>query len=520
MQTRELLFEVAVLEEEVIFLEKHAVYLRQELQDEIKPESSSSTGLGGREGTVSAPKKPIALDIEIPEAEASEPTTPNVVVTPLLTPFVTPEWRPSAISSPVDDENMALSSPVPPDFELPVSVASSPPRDEESDSVPPPQVLNRKRVIRRGSSSSESLPADVSESKPSRKKSNHKKSQSLPCVVKKADVECDANCAEPPSARRKAEKDVYQRLSAPKNGGQRSVVSPTAPANFDKPRNAVLRRSASVKETQSRYLSRTSPRSAALLSEKLNNCVKRSTRKKEHPGRSPPLASPQLEIKSIPYFRCSSNREAETECTLASSPSPVFEDKAIASIKRIVSSMSPAGSPQLKFQISSNSPLTPSAELGNQDQLVTPFKLPPTGERENHKVLSLSDERRRTHDLVITRSLPPIKLNMASNKTPTSFKGAVQHRLCGQNNFSENAKLYAKAKLSTTLTKQGFKVRPVQVQKSSSKVGDSEQYASTLEKKFDPPQHQPENVTVDHDDKVCLPLILVYYHFHVHLIGL
>lgn len=512
MQTRELLFEVAVLEEEVIFLEKHAVYLRQELEDEIKPESSSSTRLAGGEETVSARKKPNALDIEIPEAEVSEPTTPNVPVTPLLTPFVTPEWRPSASSSPLHDGNMPLSSPAPSAFTLPLSMTSSPHggesdsvhHGEEADSVPP-QVLNRKRVIRRGSSSSESLPADVSDRKPSRKKPNHKKSQSLPCIIKNSDVECDSNCAKPAPVRKEAEKDVYQRLSAPKNGGHaRSLVHPPAPANSDKPGNAVLRRSASGKEVQSKYLSRTPQRPAALLNEKVNNCVKRPTSKKEHPGRSPPLASPQLETKVIPYFRrSSSNREAETECSLASSPSPVFEDKAIASIKRIVSSMSPAGSPQLKFHNCSNSPLTPNAEQVNQDRLVTPFKLPPTGEKENLKMLSLSDERRRTHDLVITRTLPPIKLNMASDKIPSPFKGAVQHRLTGMNNFSENAKLYAKAKLSTSPTKQGFKVRPVQVQRPSSKVGDSEQYTSKVEKKFDSSQDRPESDTVDYDDKVC-----------------
>jgi hypothetical protein len=284
------------------------------------------------------------------------------------------------------------------------------------------------------------------------------------------------------------------------------LVYPHGPANSDKSANAALRRSASAKEVQSKYLSRTPARPAALLNEKVKNCVMRPTRKKEHPGRSPPLASPQLETQAIPYFRrSSSNREAESECSLASSPSPVFEDKAIASIKRIVSSMSPEVSPQLMNHNCSNSPLTPGAEQGNQDPLVTPFKLPPTGEKENLKMLTLSDERRRTHDLVITRSLPPIKLNMASNKISTPFKGAVQHRLTDRvNNFSENAKRYAKAKLSTSPTKQGFKVRPVQVQKPSSKVGDSEQYGSKVEKKFDSSKDQPESDTVDHDEKVCL----------------
>ncbi|KAG0605827.1 hypothetical protein M758_9G090700 [Ceratodon purpureus] len=518
-KTRELLFEVAVLEEEVIFLEKHAVYLQQELQDEINPESSSSMSLSGEKETVSASKKPVS-DIAIPEAEVSEPTTPNVPVSPLLTPFVTPEWRPSALSSPTHDGSMSLSSPSA--FVLPLSMTSSP-HGEESYGVPnhgeeaervPPQVLTRKRVIRRGSSSSESLPADVSDRKPSRKKPSHKKSQSLPCLIKKTDVECDPNCAKPSSVKKEAEKDVYERLSAPKNGGHaRSLVHTSAPANSDKPGNAALRRSASGKDVQSKYLTRTPQRPAALLNEKVNKCGKRPTSRKEHPGRSPPLASPQLETKAVPYFRrSSSNREAETECSLTSSPSPVFEDKAIASIKLIVSSMSPAGSPQLKFHNCSNSSPTPNAEQGNQDRLVTPFKLPPTGEKENLKMLSLSDERRRTHDLVITRTLPPIKLNMVSDKTPSPFKNAAQQRLTGMNNFSENAKLYAKAKLSMSPTKQGFKVRPVQVQKSSSKVGDSEQYASKGEKKFDLLHHKSESDTVDYDDKddkvgmACAPI--------------
>lgn len=487
------------MEEEVIFLEKHALYLRQELQDEIKPESSSSVRLDGGEETVTVPKKPIYLDFDSPEADVSEPRTPTGPVTPLLTPYVTPEWRPSALTSPMQDGTMPLSSPEFSAFSLPLSMASSLPHGEEPYSVPP-QVFNRKRVIRRGSSSSESLPADISDRKPSRKKPNHKKSQSLPCVIKKADVECDANCPKPPPVRKEVVRDVYERLSAPKNGGRAraSVPPPPAPASSDRPENSGLRRSASMKELQSKCLFRTPPRPATFLSEKVDNCAKRSTRKKEHPGRSPPLASPQLENKVIPYFRrSSSSREAETECSLASTPSPVFEDKAIASIKRIVSSMRPAGSPQLKFQNCSNSPLTPNTELGNQDHLVTPFKLPPTGEKENFKMLTLSDGRR---DLVVTRSLAPIKLNMASNKIPTSFKGAVQQSLTGVNNFSENAKLYAKVKLLTSPTKQGCKARSVQIQKPSSKGGESEQYASKVEKKCDQPHHQPD----DYDDKVCL----------------
>lgn len=509
MQTRELLFEVAVLEEEVIFLEKHAVYLRQELQDEIEPESSSSLRVDGGEETASVSKKIIASETKILESEVSEPTTPNNPVTPSLTPFDTPEWRPSALSSPstMHDGNMPLPSSVPSDFALPLSINSPSPHGDKSDSTPP-QVLNRKRVIRRGSSSSESVPADAGErydvdSKPSRKRPNHKKSQSLPCVVRKNDVECDANFARSPPVRKEAEKDVYERLSAPKKGVHaRSSARPSVAANSDKSRNAALKGSAIGKEVQSRHLCRAPPRPATSLDEKVNNSVKQPVRKKELPGRSPPLASPQLETKKIPYFRRSSSfREMETDSSLVSTPSPVFEDKAIASIKRIVSSMSPTGSPQLKFHNCSNSPITPTAEQGNQDRLVTPFKLPATGEKENVKILTLSDERRRTHDLVITRSLPPIKLNTAS-KTPSPLKGAVQHRLTVSNNFSENAKLYAKAKLSTTPTKQEFKVRPVQVQKPSSKGDDCEQNTSKLVK-FDSSKHQPENDNVDNDDKVC-----------------
>lgn len=509
MQTRELLFEVAVLEEEVIFLEKHAVYLRQELEDE-KPESSSSLRTDGGEEAASVSKKTLASETKIPASEVSEPTTPNNPVTPLLTPFDTPEWRPSGLSSPtIHEENMSLPSSVPSDFALPRSMKSPPPHGDKPDSIPP-QVLNRKRVIRRGSSSSESVPADASERydadrNPSRKKPNHKKSQSLSCVVRKADVECEANFARSIPGSKEAERDVYERLSAPKKGiYARASARPSVTANSDKSKNGAPKWSANGKDFQSRHLCRTPPRPATSLDEKVKNCVKVPVRKKELPGRSPPLASPQLEAKKTPYFRRSSSlRETETECSLASTPSPVFEDKAIASIRRIVSSMSPTGSPQPKFHNCSNSPLTPTAEQGNQDRPVTPFKLPAPGEKENGKILTPSDERRRTHDLVITKSLPPIKLNMGS-KVPSPLKGNVHHRLTVSNNFSENAKLYAKAKLSSTPTKQEFKVRPVQVQKPSSKGDDNEQNTSKLMKFVSSKhQHQPENYYVDDDYKVC-----------------
>jgi len=400
------------------------------------------------------------------------------------------------------DKNMPLPSSEPSEFALPLSMNSLPPHGDKCDSTPA-QVLNRKRGIRRGSSSSESVPADASEPfdvdrKPSRKKPNHKKSQSLPCVAWKTDVECDASFARSPPVSKEAERDVYERLSAPKKGlHARSLARPSVRANPDKSRNAALKWSANGKEVQ--RLCRTPPHPVTSLDEKVNNPVKKPLRKKELPGRSPPVASPQLETKKVPYFRRSSSfREMETECSLASTPSPVFEDKAIASIKRIVSSMSPTGSPQLKVHNCSNSPIAPTAEQGNQDRLVTPFKLPGAAEKENVKILTPNDERRRTHDLVITRSLPPIKLNMAS-KLPSPLKGAVQHRLTVSNNFSENAKLYAKAKLSTTPTKQEFKVRPVQVQNSSCKRDDFEQNTSKLVK-FDSSKYQPED---DNDDKVC-----------------
>lgn len=484
-KTRELLFEVAVLEEEVVFLEKHAIYLRQELQGDIKPESSSSLRLDGGEVTDSVSKKSIASETKIPESEVSEPTTPNNPLTPSLTPYETPEWRPSGVSSPsaMHDNNTPLSSSVPSDFALPLSMNSPPPHADKSDSIPP-QILNRKRVIRRGFSSSESVPADSSEAhdvdrKPSRKKPNHKKSQSLPCVARKTDVECDANITRTDPVSKEAERDVYERLSAPKKGVHaRSSARPSILANSDKSRNAALKWSANGKEVQ--RLCRTPPRPATSQDERVDNRVKKSARKKELPGRSPPRTSPHIETKKSPSLRRSSSlREMETECSLASTPSPVFEDKAIASIKRIVSNMSPTGSPQLKVRNCSNSPTTPTAEQGNQDRLVTPFKLPATLEKENVKVLTPSDERRRTHDLVITRSLPPIKLNMAS-KLHSPVKGAVQHRLTVSNNFSENAKLYAKTKLLSTPTKQDFKVRPLEVQKPSCTGDDFEQSTSKL----------------------------------------
>lgn len=484
-ETRELLFEVAVLEEEINFLEKHAVYLRQEIHDEDKSELFGSFRLGGEEETVSVSEKSAVLEMETPESgvsvqplvHISEPVTPTIPVTPSLTPFLTPEWRPSVPSSPtrVHDRNIPL--PVPSTFVSPLSMDSS--HRNESESVLP-QVLNRKRVIRRGSSSSESLPADLTEHysairMPLRKKATHKKTLSLPHDARKADIECsDASFAKSSLMKKEVGRgDVFERLSALKNGGQRRASVIPSPVNSDKPENFAVKKPAHLKGVQSRYLSHRSP-PTTLSNENVKTCTKRPTRAKEDRGRSPRLASPQLETKAPSCFgRSSSNRDIQIESSPTSTPSPIFEDKAISSIKRIVSSMSPTGSPQLKFQNGVNSPFTPTSDIGNEDRLVTPFKLPPTGERENLKVLTLSDERRRTHDLVIAKSLPSIKLNKASNQIHSPFRGSVQHRLSGTNNFAENAKLYAQVKVSSTPTSQAYKIKPIQVQKSMPKGVDS-----------------------------------------------
>lgn len=458
-KTRELLFEVAILEEEIIFLENHAVSLRQELQDDNEPGSFISFPPDSENEIVTVCKKPIVLEIEIPEIgtsgppSTSEPTTPTLTVTPSVTPFATPEWGPSPSSSPsfMFDESIQLSSLEPSTFSLPLSMSSILVHGDESDSVP--CQLNGNKLIRRGPSPSESLPAnsDVRHTvvgKPSKKKATHKKSASLPSIAR--------------------------------NAG-----------------NDAPRKSLTVKDVKSK-----SPPAAPLVVEKVYNGSKKSRRKEIH-SRSPSLASSQLENKEKPYFRrCSSSREMRAECLPESTPSPIFEDEAMASIKCTVSTMIVSGSPSSKFHNCSSSPLTPTVQQGNQLQLVTPFKLPPTVKKKNIKELTLSDERRRTHDLVITRSLPPIKLMKASDKIVANpSKSCVQHRLIEENVFSGNGKACAKTKLSTTPTKQGSKVKPVQVQVPSSKSGDNDHPTSPHQEKVYPSNHRSGSHNVDNDDK-------------------
>lgn len=516
-EMRQLLFEVAVLEEEVVFLEEHAVHLRREIQEQIEPGLCRSFRLDGEEEIVSVSEEPTALEIEIPESEVSDPlwtvytsqpTTPMVPMSPLSTPVTTPEWRPFASSSPPPMHGGSMTSPMSSASPLPLSIDSSPVHDEPERT--PPQVLNRKRVARKGSSSSESLAVG----KPSRKKPNHQKTQSLPSDVRKSHTKClDTSLVKSSPVRKNTGGgDVFERLSAPKNGGKaRLSATPSSPVASDKPTNAAVKKSTHVKQVKSRYLSHRSP-PVTLLNEKVNYCTNRDLRRKGLHSRSPPLASPISESGEIPYYtRSSSNREVQIECSPSSTMSPVFEDKPIASIKRMVSSMDPAKASQLRFQYGNNSPFTPIVELGSKDRLVTPFKLSPTEDTENFKELSLSEEQQRTHDLVNCRSLSPIKLNKPSDQISTHSKGTVQHRLSNVNNFSENAKRYAKIKLSSTPSNQTCKVKPIQAQQPLPKGYDIAQSTPTVEN-MDSSKLRSGTEDVydyDKDDKVdisCAPI--------------
>ncbi|XP_073391427.1 uncharacterized protein [Physcomitrium patens] len=513
-KTRELLFEVAVLEEEIILLEKHALSLRKELQDEFLPGLFTSFRPNSGEETIFASKKPTALETESLEFGAfeppsnSEPTTPALTMTPSVTPFESPEWGPSTSSSPslMVDGSMQLSSSAPTALSLPLSMNSSPFHGDEPYGVP--SQLNGNKLVERNPSSSMSLPADFGDrcdvvGKPSKKKPTHKKSASLSSNARNTDTDPDANSVQPAPLLEEVDKgDVFQRLSTPKNGGRarpkaRASFLPSPPTNPANPGNSALRRSASMKHVKSK-----SPTPGTQVTEKVNNGPKKPRRKDLH-GRSPSLVSPKLEAKGSSYFKHSvSNRRTQVECLSASTPPAVIEDKAMAIIKCTVSSMNIPGSSQSKFHNRSNSPLTPTAQKGCQDRSVVPFKLPLTAEKETVRLLTLSDEQRRAHDLVITRSLPPIKLVKASEKTPvTPFKDGDQHGLIWGNNFSENAISYAKEKLSSKSFEEGSKVKPVQAQKPSCYRGESNQSSTP---KFEMSQSSncwPERDTVDYDDK-------------------
>lgn len=67
--------------------------------------------------------------------------------------------------------------------------------------------------------------------------------------------------------------------------------------------------------------------------------------------------------------------------------------------------------------------------------------------------------------------------------------------------FSGNGKACAKTKLSTTPTKQGSKVKPVQVQVPSSKSGDNDHPTSPHQEKVYPSNHRSGSHNVDNDDK-------------------
>lgn len=499
-------------------LEKHALSLRKELQDEIVPELFTTFRLNSREEIIFTSKKPTASETESLEFGAfeppssSEPTTPTLANTPSVTPCATPEWGPSTTSSSslVGDGSVELSSSAPTALSLPLSMSSSPFHGDEPFRVP--YQLNENKLIKRNPSSSMSLSADFGErcdmvGKSSKKKS-HKKSASLSSIARNTDTNSDVNSAKPgPSLQEVDKEDVFQRLSTPKNGGRaraRASSLPSLPANPDNPGNSTLRRSASMKHAKVM-----SPTSGTEVTENINNGRKKPRRKELH-GRSPTLANPKLETKENSCFKHSSrNRRAQVKCLSASTPPLVVEDKAMDIIKCTVSSMNLPGSSQSKLHNRSNSPLTPTAQKGSQDRSVLPFKLPLITEKEKVRLLTLCDEQRRAHDLVITRSLPPIKLVKASDKTlVTPSKDAVQHGLIGGSN-SENAVLSAKAQLSSTPTVVGFKVKPVQVQMSSSYRGERNQSSTPKFELFYSSNNWPESDTVDIDDKVCSVCILL-----------
>lgn len=510
LQMRKLLFDVAVLEEEVTFLEKHTVYLQEELEEK-KGSESPRTQHYDRERSNS--NRPQSLRIDIPEfsepsvsTQSSEPVTPMTAAgtSAMIPPLRNCRGSTASSPSPRHEGHVPLPLPAPPAITLPVPMPSpSPVHTDEPNGVPNP-TLNRKRVIRRGSSSSESISTDFGEQrnavgKPSKKKPHHKKSASL-SSSSKVEIDGDLGSCRPSPIRKHVDKeDVYRRLSIPKNGGYlRASPLPSPPEKFEIPGYDTLRRSTSLKDFEGKYSPLTDPSPSGMVDGRGKASLRRPFSKESH-GRSPPVASPQFENTGARFLRRShSSKESQAGSSPGSNPSPVFEDKGIASIKRTVSSTRPAESLQRKLEKNGSFSFSPSPEKKeNHACLVTPFKLPPTMEKENlTTTTTIKDERQRTHDLVISKSLPRIKLTKVASKIPTRTlfsgkEGLQQHLLFGndgeKNNFAENAKLYVLANTKTnfpgTPTKQGFKVRPVQVQKSISKVGDKQSNSLKLERK-------------------------------------
>lgn len=471
VQTRELLFEVAVLEEEVNFLEKHAGYLRQELHAEDKETvSSSSKQLHEK---ISPPTKTLALTIEIPEY--SEQVTPRQVseaVTPVLMVLddqrkplakFSPRKGPSVspFPSPQHDGNIPLPLPLPPASQQPVPLLLPIPVHVDESSIVAAKSLNRKRVIRRGSSSSESLPTDLCEQgsvlvpKPSRKKPNHKLNyKKVASLRTSSSIKNDIEGKTPskPPVKDSDIGNVFRRLSAPKSGIYAGCSPlPPPPANLANIGGATLRRSTSLKELQSLYPSPTS--SPGLVDDEENGPLKRS-RSRKTLGRSPPVGSPQFENKTVEFMKRASNNKAfHLSTSPAWNPSPKFEDKGISSIKR-----TSVTSEQFKFE---SLPSTPPEKKECHDRAVTAFKLPDM-EKENFITPSLTDSKQQTD---YATSLPLVKFSKLSSKSSCilnnviSGKGGLQQR-CNddeKNNFSENAKLYgqAKSKLTRTLAKNG-----------------------------------------------------------------
>ncbi|KAH8965533.1 hypothetical protein BDL97_04G123300 [Sphagnum fallax] len=293
-KTRELLFEVALLEEEIDFLEKCAVFLHQELNEESGISSPESKELHEQS---CSPSEAAINDMR--ERSESEQLDDVISV------------RPSQYRTAVHEGNIPLPLPLPPNPSL------SSPTDVDGQNRTPTKPLMRKQVIHKGSSSSESFPTNLDQAtidtKPLGKKVNHMGSAPPTKPNNRSNI----------SMPRKGEDHTtfYPRRSSTKKESPVRVV----PLPSEEQGNAAVRRSKGI------YKGTVPSRSPPT---KLENQGKRSTSKFEnHPCSEPSMSSPtKFEDKRIAFMRSSPCKNEVYSIGPVSSPN--FIDKGVSFVRR------------------------------------------------------------------------------------------------------------------------------------------------------------------------------------------
>jgi hypothetical protein len=391
LQTRELLFEVAVLEEEIDFLEKCVVFLHQELDEESGISSPESKEL--HEQSCSPPEAAINDKRERSESEQLD----DVI-----------SVRSSQYRTAVHEGNIPLPLPLPPDPSL------SSPTDVDGQNRTPTKPLMRKQVIHKGSSSSESFPTNLDQAtidtKPLGKKVNHMGSAPPTKPNNRSNI----------SMPRKGEDHItsYPRRSSTKKESPVRVV----PLPSEEQGNAAVRHSKGI--YKGTLPSRSPPT-------KLENQGKRSTSKFEnHPCSEPSMSSPtKFEDKRIAFMRSSPSKNEVYSIGPVSSPNSI--DKGVSFVRRTSSKKELLeGSSLIKLEDPASINKRPSTEkLETHDGGIDPCKFSVI-EKENVQN-SITNEAQQMlgkttlqGDQIVVSDIPPPIQSLTAVSTLEKVPGA------------------------------------------------------------------------------------------------